>query len=162
MVAALKRRRGGGPELLAYKQGQRWVDLTAEDVDAYIKDAADGDFTAKDFRTWNATALCAVELAVRADSAGWRTARARVVRAAAAGEVAVLLGNTPAVCRRSYIDPRVIDRFDAGVTIAEALAEPARPEVGAPIEEQPIDERVRRAVLDLIGGDEDAPAVEAR
>lgn len=161
VVRALKRRRGGGPELLAYKQQGRWVDVRAEDVNGYLKDATGGDFTAKDFRTWNATALCAVALAAHAGETTSRTARERTVRAAI-GEVATLLGNTPAVCRRSYVDPRVIDRFHSGLTIVEALAERAEPEPGDPIDEQPIDERVRCAVLDLIAGDDDAAGVQRR
>jgi DNA topoisomerase-1 len=162
IVCALKTRRGGGPELLAYRERRRWVDVKADDVNAYIKEAAGGDFTAKDFRTWNATALMAVALATRAADAASlrsRTARRRVVTAAVR-EVAVFLGNTPAVCRRSYVDPRVIDRFQSGLTIAEALAQPAEPEAGEPVQERPIDERVRRAVLDLIAGDEEARGVE--
>jgi DNA topoisomerase I len=160
IIAALKRRRGDpNRELLAYRDGRHWVDVNAEGVNAYIKQAAGGDFSAKDFRTWNATALCAVALAVRADEVTSRTSRKRVVSAAIA-EVAHLLGNTPAVCRGFYVDPRVIDRFDSGLTIAEALADRAEPEPGQPVEEQPIDERVRRAVLDLIAGDRDAPGVE--
>jgi DNA topoisomerase IB len=149
LVAALKRRRGGGPELLAYKGERRWVDVKADGVNAYLKDAAAGDFSAKDFRTWNATALCAVALAVRAGQATSRSSRTRLVRAAVA-EVALLLGNTPAVCRASYVDPRVIDRFHAGQTIAAALAEHAEPQPDGPIAAPAIDERVRRAVLDLI------------
>jgi DNA topoisomerase I len=149
LVAALKRRRGGGPELLAYKHAGRWVDVKAEGVNAYLKDAAAGDFSAKDFRTWNATALCAVALAVRARQATSRRSRTRIVRAAVA-DVALLLGNTPAVCRASYVDPRVIDRFHAGQTIAGALAAHAEPQAEEPIEAPAIDERVRRAVLDLI------------
>ncbi len=60
IVAALKRRRGGGDELLAYKVGRRWQDVRSEDINAYLKDATGGDFSAKDFRTWNATALAAL------------------------------------------------------------------------------------------------------
>ena len=63
IVGSLKRRRGGGDELLAYKRAGRWADLKADDVNAYIKDAAGGDFSAKDFRTLSATALFAVVLA---------------------------------------------------------------------------------------------------
>jgi DNA topoisomerase IB len=161
VVIALKRRRGGGEELLAWRRGRRWVDVRAEDVNAYLKEAAGGDFSAKDFRTWNATALCAVALAARAQDDGSRSARRRLVKAAI-DEVAVLLGNTPAVARGSYIDPRVIDRFGDGMTVAAALAEDAReqPEDGEPVPEQSVSERVRRAVLDLIAGDEDAPGVE--
>ncbi|MBB4663567.1 DNA topoisomerase IB [Conexibacter arvalis] len=159
IVRALKRRRGGGPELLAYKQRGRWVDVKADDVNGYLKEAAGGDFSAKDFRTWNATALMAVTLAVRAEQAGSRASRRRIVTAAVR-EVAAFLGNTPAVARRSYVDPRVIDRFDSGLTIAEALAAPAEPDPDEPAELRPIDERVRRAVLDLIAGEEEAPGVE--
>lgn len=159
IVCTLKRRRGGGPELLAFKEQRRWVDVKADDVNAYLKEAAGGDFSAKDFRTWNATALMAVALAVRAEQAGTRASRRRIVTAAVR-EVATFLGNTPAVCRRSYVDPRVIDRFQSGLTIAEALAEPAEPAPGEPVEERPVDEQVRRAVLDLIAGDEESKRVE--
>ena len=65
VVAALKRRRGGGPELLAYKDGRRWADMRSDDINAYVKDATSHDFSAKDFRTWNATVLAAVALAAR-------------------------------------------------------------------------------------------------
>ena len=64
IVAALKRRRGGGPELLAYKERGRWRDVRSDDINAYVKEATGGDFSAKDFRTWNATLLAAVALAV--------------------------------------------------------------------------------------------------
>lgn len=131
IVHALRRRRGGGPELLAYKQRRRWVDVKADEVNEYLKDAAGGDFTAKDFRTWNATALMAVELAVRAADAGSRASRRRIVTASVRA-VAVFLGNTPAVCRRSYVDPRVIDRFQSGLTLAAALAAPAEPTPTSP------------------------------
>jgi DNA topoisomerase I len=167
VILALRRRRGGGEELLAWRRGRSWVDVRADDVNAYLKEAAGGDFSAKDFRTWNATALCAVALAlraVRAHEAGSRASRRRLVKAAI-DEVATFLGNTPAVARGSYVDPRVIDRFDEGLTVAAALAagrsDPAHPEQGEPVPEQSVSERVRRAVLDLIAGDEDAPGVDA-
>jgi DNA topoisomerase IB len=160
VIAALKRRRGGGEELLAFRRGRRWVHVKAEDVNAYLKDAAGGDFTAKDFRTWSATALCAVALAVRAPDASSRASRRRIVKAAIE-EVATYLGNTPAVARGSYVDPRVIDRFDEGLTVAAALAAGHEEiEDDEPVPEQDVGERVRRAVLDLIAGEEDAPGVE--
>jgi DNA topoisomerase I len=159
-IAALKRRRGGGDELLAFRRGGRWVDVKADDVNAYLKDAAQGDFSAKDFRTWNATALCAVALAVRAHEASSVASRRRIVTAAI-DEVATFLGNTPAVARGSYVDPRVIDRFGEGLTVAAALAADHQPVEGdEPVPEQNVSERVRRAVLDLIAGEEDAPGVE--
>ncbi|MBS1868343.1 MAG: DNA topoisomerase IB [Actinobacteria bacterium] len=164
VVAALKRRRGGGEELLAWRRPSgsrsRWVDVKAEDVNAYLKEAAGGDFSAKDFRTWNATALCAVALAVRAQEATSRTARRRLVKAAI-DEVATFLGNTPAVARGSYVDPRVIDRFHEGLTVAAALAAGHEPlDADEPVPEHSVSERVRRAVLDLIAGEEDAPGVD--
>jgi DNA topoisomerase-1 len=157
IVAALKRRRGGGPELLAFKDGGRWRDLRSEDVNEYLKDATGGDHTAKDFRTWNATALAAVALAVSGESAHTKTARKRAVKRAVE-EVAGYLGNTPAVCRASYIDPRVFDAFDAGVTIRPALERVAaklRPG------ELPIHQpALERAVLDLIADRSASPGLE--
>jgi DNA topoisomerase-1 len=119
VVQALKRRRGGGTELLAYRDGPRWVDVKSADINAHLRELTGGDFTAKDFRTWSATVLAAVGLAVSND-AGSATARKRAVTRVVQ-EVAHYLGNTPAVCRSSYIDPRVIDLYDSGVTIAKDL-----------------------------------------
>jgi DNA topoisomerase-1 len=157
IVAALTRRRGGGGELLAYKEGRRWHDVRSEDINAYLKEATGSDFSAKDFRTWNATALAAVALAVSGASAGSRTARRRAVKRAIE-EVAGYLGNTPAVCRASYIDPRVLDAYDAGLTIRPALERvAARVRPGELPIHQP---ELERAVLDLIGEREQAPGVE--
>ena len=120
VVRALKRRRAGGPELLAYRDGDgRWCDIRSPDINAYVKEVTGGEFTAKDFRTWNATVLAAVALAVSAGITS-ATGRKRAVTRAVA-EVAHYLGNTPAVCRSSYIDPRVVDRYREGVTIVGAL-----------------------------------------
>ena len=119
VVRALKRRRGGGPELLAYRLDGRWVDIKSGDINAFLRDVTGGDATAKDFRTWSATVLAAIGLAVstHAESA---TARKRAVTRVVK-EVAEKMGNTPAVCRASYIDPRIIDLYDDGVTIARDL-----------------------------------------
>src|SRR3989337_2674165 len=119
LVDVLKRRRDG-QELLAYKRGRQWVDVKSADINEYIKQVTGEDFTAKDFRTWNATVLAAVALAVSGSAASSRTARKRAMTRAVK-EVAHYLGNTPAVCRASYIDPRVFDRFRDGVTIGNAL-----------------------------------------
>jgi DNA topoisomerase-1 len=119
VVQALKRRRGGGEELLAYRDGNRWVDIRSADINAHLRALSDGDFTAKDFRTWSATVLAAVGLAVSQD-AGSVSARKRAVTRVVQ-EVAHYLGNTPAVCRASYIDPRVIDLYDSGITIEQDL-----------------------------------------
>ena len=82
VVRGLKRRRGGGDQLLAFRSGPRWHDVTAADINDYIRDLSGGDYTAKDFRTWHATVLAAVGLAVsgQADSeAARKRAVARVV-----------------------------------------------------------------------------------
>ena len=73
--------------------------------------------SAKDFRTWHATVLMAVGLAVSTQAPTSESARKRAVSRVVT-EVAEYLGNTPAVCRSSYIDPRVIDLYDDGVTVA--------------------------------------------
>jgi DNA topoisomerase I len=144
VVARLKKRSGGGPELLAYKDGRRWVDVRSEDINEYLKATTGEDVSAKDFRTWGATVLAAMALAVSGEVAATKTGRKRAITRAVK-EVAHYLGNTPAVARASYIDPRVFDRYRDGKTIAHAL--PLAAEDGdAPAIQGPIEE----AVLDLI------------
>jgi DNA topoisomerase I len=156
VVAALKRRRGGGEELLAYKEGRRWRDLRSEDINEYIKDATGDDFSAKDFRTWNATVLAAVALSVAGQVAGSPTGRKRAI-SRAVKEVAHYLGNTPAVCRASYIDPRVFDAYRGGLVIGKPLQEALDGDDG----ELPIHHRaLEEAVLDLINERERSPAIE--
>ena len=120
LVRALMRRRGGGEELLAYRTKRGWVDVKSHDINEYLREITGGDFTAKDFRTWHATVLCAVALAVSSIAPSSESARKRAV-SRAVKEVAHYLGNTPAVCRASYIDPRVIDFYNDGVTIHDDL-----------------------------------------
>ena len=156
VVAALKRRRGGGDELLAYKERRRWHDLRSEDINEYIKAATGADYSAKDFRTWNATVLAAVALAVSGQVAGSATGRKRAITRAIK-ETAHYLGNTPAVCRASYIDPRVFDAYRAGLIIGLPLQEAADVDDG----DLPIHHRkVEEAVLDLINEREDSKALE--
>jgi DNA topoisomerase-1 len=120
-VADLLRRRSGGPELLAYKDGRRWKDVTSTDINAYVKEQVGGEVSAKDFRTWHGTVIAAVALAGANAGATSATARKRAV-SAAMKQVAEYLGNTPTVARSSYVDPRVIDLFADGVTISPRLA----------------------------------------
>jgi DNA topoisomerase-1 len=156
IVAALKRRRGGGDELLAYRNGRRWRDLRSEDINAYLKDATGDDFSAKDFRTWNATVLAAVALSVSGQVAGTKTGRKRAITRAIK-EVAHYLGNTPAVCRASYIDPRVFDAYRSGLVIGRPLREAADTAPG----ELPIHRReLEEAVLDLIDERDRSDALE--
>jgi DNA topoisomerase IB len=154
LVNVLKRRRSGSQELLAYKN-HRWRDVRSADINEYIKEITEGDFTAKDFRTWNGTVLAAVALAVSARAARSRTAKKRAM-SRAAQEVAYYLGNTPAVARSAYIDPRVFDRFQAGVTIGGAVDDFGDvEEYGAPSTQGAIE----AAVLDLLE-EERSPALE--
>ncbi len=120
VVRSLKRRRDGGDGLLAYRSGPRWHDVTAADINDYLREVAGDDFTAKDFRTWHATVLAAVGLAVSERAAGSESTRKRAI-ARMVREVSEYLGNTPAVARASYIDPRVIELYEKGTTIAPAL-----------------------------------------
>src|SRR4051794_2187044 len=157
LVAALKRRRGGGPELLAYRQGRRWVDLRSPDINAYLKEATGDDFSAKDFRTWSATVLAALALAVSGPAQGTQTSRKRAITRAIK-ETAYYLGNTPAVCRASYIDPRVFDAYRAGLVIDRDV-------LAGALDAQPGDlpihhPRIEAAVLDLVDGRETASGVE--
>jgi len=125
LVATLKRRRGGGDELLAYKHAGRWRDVKSADINEYLKDATGLDVSAKDFRTWGATVIAALALAVIDPSVTSQYARRRAIMRAVK-EVAHYLGNTPAVARASYIDPRIFDRFRDGETIRGALGEIAQ------------------------------------
>ena len=143
VVRALKRRRRGGDELLAYKGGNRWRDVRSSDINEYVKEILGGDFSAKDFRTWHATVLATVALGVSAQLSS-ATARTRAVRRAYQ-EVSHYLGNTPAVSRRAYVDPRVVDRFRGGFTIADVFDAPR--------------EAIEAAVIDLI--EERTPIAQA-
>ena len=109
----LRRRRGSPSELLVYPSHDGWRRIHAADVNNTLRCWGHGPYSAKEFRTWAATVLAAVALA-REHAAGTRGPRAvsRAVR-----EVSVALGNTPAVARSSYIDPRVIALFEDDVVI---------------------------------------------
>jgi len=144
IVSTLKRRRSGGEELLAYKRGGRWCGVRSADINAYLKAATGSDVSAKDFRTWGATVLAAVGVAVIEPAELSRTGRKRAI-VRAVKEVAFYLGNTPAVARNSYIDPRIFDRFRDGQTIRLEL-------VGAVPDATAIQGPVEEAVLDLLEG----------
>ena len=156
IIATLKRRRSGGDELLAYREGKAWVDVAARDVNAWIKDITGGDFSAKDFRTWNATVLAAVALSVSGEAARASASARKRAEARAAKEVAHYLGNTPAVARNSYIDPRVFDRFRSGWVISGVLSDLGDVEADEPS----IQVHAEAAVLDLLNKQTDSDAVE--
>ena len=130
MVNSLLRRRGGGDDLLVYRNGRRaWHDVRAEDLNAAVKELAGEEYTCKDLRTWNATVLAAVTLAAGTAEGGVpksERTRKRVVNQAVK-QVSEHLGNTPAVARSSYIDPRVLEQFGEGRTVLPALRKLAGP-----------------------------------
>jgi DNA topoisomerase IB len=143
VVAELRRRRGGGAELLAYRNSRRWRDVSSADINDYLKEVVGCEVSAKDFRTWHGTVLAAVALAGAADLAASKTRRGRAIRGAMT-EVAEYLGNTPTVARGSYVDPHLIDLYERGDTIAPTLR---RLGDGDPRQHR---EQIERAVLRLL------------
>jgi DNA topoisomerase I len=111
VLGALKRRHGGPPELLVFRARNVWSRIHREDVNNFLRREARGPFSAKEYRTWNATVIAAAALAAQRP----RPSRATAVASRA---VAALLGNTPTVARRSYIDPGVLARFGDGLVIS--------------------------------------------
>jgi DNA topoisomerase I len=142
LLKSLLRRDSDDPELLVYRAGRQWHDVRSADINAYLKEHSHGcEISAKDFRTWHATVLAAVLLA--GSPATSKTARRRAVRAAM-GEVAEYLGNTPAVAKASYVDPRVVDLYDSGTVIA-------LPDVGGDlVTDEAARAQAEEAVLDLL------------
>jgi DNA topoisomerase I len=115
-VRTLVRTDNGLDALFSWPEGGTWRPLHSHDVNAYIADNAGGHFTAKEFRTWNATVLMALLLADAGPSATPR--RARSVITASIRGVADWLGDTPAVARASYVDPRLIRRYESDGDLA--------------------------------------------
>ncbi|HEY6934353.1 MAG TPA: DNA topoisomerase IB [Marmoricola sp.] len=115
VVDAIARSRKGSARLLCAKERGRWRPITPEELNERIRELTGLDTTAKDFRTWHATVLAA-EVLAQVERAPSATKRKRQVKAMY-DEVAAMLGNTPAVARASYVDPRVVDLFEDGRTI---------------------------------------------
>lgn len=148
-VRELLRRRDDDGRLFAYWEARRWHTIDATDLNTYLRNLAGRDVTCKDFRTWHATVLAAVALAVSAQVAGASPGARKRACARAVREVAGYLGNTPTVCRASYINPRLFELFDEGKTIAPALAhlgslDPA----GGLATQGPVEEAVLRLLSD--------------
>ncbi|MFI8824772.1 DNA topoisomerase IB [Streptomyces sp. NPDC053431] len=154
VLRSLLRRAGDGPRLFAYWDSGSWHDVRAEDLNAYLRDRSGVDISAKDFRTWHATVLAAVALAVSEEAGDEsETARRKAVRRAVC-EVSDYLGNTPTVCRASYIAPRVLERYADGVTVAPALGRLGEHgEFGHPATQG----AVETAVRDLLANDTEGP-----
>ena len=122
VVRSLKRR-GPQARLLAWKnEGTKtWHPIDPSEINEYVRERTGGDFTAKDFRTLHGTIAAAVSLAEHGPEEK-KTARAKALTQAMRDASAVL-GNTPAIAKKSYVDPRVVDHYAAGQVI-----DPRRPE----------------------------------
>ncbi|AGL18100.1 DNA topoisomerase IB [Actinoplanes sp. N902-109] len=115
----LRRRRRAEDRLFAWYDGsaRRWREVHADDVNEYLREISGEQMSAKDFRTWHGTVKAAEELAAAGPQETGPKRRKAVSHAMK--EVAELLGNTPAVARASYVDPRVVEAYEKGETIAE-------------------------------------------
>jgi DNA topoisomerase-1 len=122
-VRTLARADNGLENLFCYQQLEAWHVLHSHQVNEYIAQRAGGHFTAKEFRTWNATTLMALVLANAGPSETERS-RQRVITASVK-EVARWLGDTPSVTRGSYIDPRLIARYESEGHLATIPVLPA-------------------------------------
>jgi DNA topoisomerase IB len=113
-VRELQELRGRG-RLFRYAHNGDLVNLSARRLNEYIQTYMDGDFSAKDFRTWGATLMAATAFAERgiAQTAG----QAKATTAAVMRAVAQKLGNTPAVTRESYVSPAVVEQYVDGRTL---------------------------------------------
>lgn len=128
LVRRLKRR-GANARLLAFRDERGWHPLAAEEINEDVRRRTGGDFTAKDFRTLHGTAAAAVSLArtgPRDSVSGRKRALADAMHAAADE-----LNNTPAIARGSYVDPRLVDAYENGITIDPARLESVESELRA-------------------------------
>lgn len=117
LVEFVRARKARGPEerLLTWRDGSTWRGLTAGDINDYVRERTGGSFTAKDFRTLHGTAAAALSLAAHGPEHNQRKKASAI--ADAMRDAADVLGNTPAIARKSYVDPRVVDLYLAGVTM---------------------------------------------
>jgi len=122
-----------GQRLFRYVDDQGPHDISSHDVNEYLRAASDADITAKEFRTWVGTVLAASELAALPVPESDREARRSVTQTVTA--VSRHLGNTPAVCRRSYVHPAVIEAFRSG-ELAESWHAPAPRIAGLAVDER--------------------------
>lgn len=140
----LRRRRTGDGTLFSFRGSTGWRSLSGSDVNDYLREVSGAEATAKDFRTWHGTVLAAASLAEAPGPDASKTARKKAV-AATMREVSEFLGNTPALARSSYVDPRVVDAYEEGRTIEAAVRRKHRD----------ADSRrhaLERATLRLVGG----------
>jgi DNA topoisomerase-1 len=118
-VRALLRRPDRTERLLVCRNSADWRDIHSDDLNARFKELVGAEYTVKDLRTWHGTVLAAAAF-VDADPPVNKTVIKRV-ESAVMKEVSEELGNTPAVARGSYVDPRVVEGYEKGLTIAAGV-----------------------------------------
>ncbi|HEY6058203.1 MAG TPA: hypothetical protein VIV06_09225, partial [Candidatus Limnocylindrales bacterium] len=135
-----------GQELFQYEDETGALQaITSDDVNAYLRETAGRDFTAKDFRTWAGTVLAYRALRSRSPSQPGEAVTRHAVPEAIR-EVAAMLGNTAAVCRSSYVHPAVVDAYldgSIGRALVDAAEERDRSQLVSSADEE-------RAVVDLL------------
>ena len=114
-LVALLKRRGPRAHLLAWRDDDSWHPVSAAELNADVRERTGGEFTSKDFRTLRGT-IAAAESLARSGPKRSESARKRAI-AEAMRVAADVLGNTPAIARSSYVDPRVLDRYRHGETL---------------------------------------------
>jgi DNA topoisomerase I len=130
-----------GQDLFQYVDDDGQVrDIKSEDVNDYLREITGEDFTAKDFRTWAGTVLSAMALNAVGAFETKKQAKANIKNAISA--VAKVLGNTPAICRKCYVHPAVLESYLDGQTI-EGLKQRTQ----EALEEQPLDLRESERVI---------------
>ena len=143
----------GGKAVNLRSQSAEVLAVKTADLNAAVKELAGEPYSCKDLRTWNGTVLAAVTLAGLVADDGMPTtvrARKRAVTTTVKA-VAAHLGNTPAVARSSYIDPRVLERFERGRTVLAALRRADTDDDGRPMDDE-ARATLERAVVRLIRG----------
>jgi DNA topoisomerase I len=154
IVLSLKRSGYPGERLLAYRDTEGWHELRSSDLNVAFKELVGEEYTVKDLRTWAATVTAAVALARTGPVASERELKR--AEKDAMKVVSEHLGNTPAVARSSYVDPRVLDEYAVGRTIARSLsrltkADRQRLELGELVRVRDRD-ALERAVMRLVKG----------
>jgi DNA topoisomerase-1 len=145
-VRSLLRRNCPSERFLVVRRASGWSDVHADDLNARFKELLGDDYTVKDLRTWHGTVLAA-EAFVDADPPVSKKVIKRV-ESAVMKEVSEELGNTPAVARSSYVDPRVVRGYEQGLTIATAAKRAAR--ANDVTERQAIMEKATRTLIQRV------------
>ncbi len=136
-------------ELFVFEDGDNLHDVKDRHVNGYIQDIIGEDYTAKDFRTWAGTLLCSIALGMQGQAASKAERNRKIRRAVEA--TAEQLGNTPAVCRSSYICPRLLDEYMQGKPFQlERKSPKGRPvvRIGLSMEERALLKFLRETIAD--------------